>query len=110
MYAGLDINPQPPPNKHIARASNMYRKHSPLSVYTYIATTEAVNYSSNGDFWKSLCAPIEPVSCYYITYGLIEDNTLFSFGDTSRNDEMSDVENRTPRPYHNGFLDSYYTP
>lgn len=110
MYGGRDINPETPSNRYMIRASNVYRDHGPLCVYTNVAVTEATNHSGGSDFWRSLYPPMELISCHYSPWGVIEDNTLVSLGDVTGSDEMCTIENRRPRDDHDGFLDPYYTP
>ncbi|TID01450.1 hypothetical protein CH35J_004897 [Colletotrichum higginsianum] len=90
-----EVKPVIPYTKYMMQCSVVYKDNAPLSVYTNIAVSEAIYYSSGSEFWKTMYKPLETITCAYTTPGLIEVNNLVSI---------------EPDPCHRGFLDPYYTP
>lgn len=104
------VEPIVAPNKYLRKAASVYTEFGPLMVYTNLATLEARLHSSDSAFWKTIYAPMEPISCAYNTAGLIECNSLVSLEMFTGNDESCTPDQRKCKTYHRGFVDSYYTP
>ncbi|GJD05184.1 hypothetical protein ColKHC_14009 [Colletotrichum higginsianum] len=95
-----EVKPVIPYTKYMMQCSVVYKDNAPLSVYTNIAVSEAIYYSSGSEFWKTMYKPLETITCAYTTP--VRD------GDDDRT-EIADEDHR-PDPCHRGFLDPYYTP
>ena len=92
------------------RASAVYEKCGPLTVYNNHAVSEATSHTMGSSFWQSMYSVLDDVECHYGLYGLIHDNTVISLGDVAGSDIEPNLEEREPKKEHGGFLDACFTP
>ncbi|KAK2591530.1 hypothetical protein QQS21_010780 [Conoideocrella luteorostrata] len=106
-----DIYPLPVVgNTMLAKASEVYLKGAPLSLYDNHAVVESTNHSSTNSFWKNLYPALESVECHYGPVGLLHDNSTMSLGVAAGDENDPKIEERVPKKEHGGFLDACYTP